>query len=759
MFDEFAIWKGFTPYTAAFTAPTAPYSLKVPVVWTANTFYHAGDSIIPTTGGNYVYIVQADGTSGSKEPDWADGVTDGTITYTQIDTVITQEDIGTGDQTTPAASSDADMPDISSGDFCIDTVVNLDKIFMWNNVDYGRGVNQVIKFYVAGQWKMVLEGDGYKYDFWQLYLIVNPDYSLAAEFVMYDGTRGGGSLPSGIDLPDSKLLYNTWLSHTISIETLEWNSNPMPDNWGGWWAYPNAPVNRGLTNDIRITVSRKGDVGRIFIDGWWSDQSATSTAGCYDMESLAGAEIQIDGHYYPDVNYPDGDKSYDLWTGQFQGNLTVKRLGIFDSAIYWDDFGEEQIPFGQLPGIAIFPRLDAHLFPGDVGDTRANLGIYLCMNPYMINGVAGDTRAKLPIEFNLNAELNEEFPLEINAKLPIPINLGGWLGYNIDIGHLNVTIPMMIGDYLGTFLEGNVSAVVVDFNLTIPMLQLGMEGEVSSVGTIDVSIPMMQFEAEGIINEIGEINVTFPRLKVSMTGDTSVVGTIGVTLPALKAILSGVDETFGILSVTLPALRVSLSGLLGASGTINVSFPMMIMNFAAIDSIDGQLVVSFPMMRAQFNTLTAEDDFINMVMNAKNKALTEYSNYNFNSFGNFNGKNIGAMSDGLYDLSGDRDDGDFIEWNFRSGYLDLEMKNKNKLRQAWFSYKSNGDLMITVILPSGEKYEYDIIGYSEEADSSRVKFGKGIRSKYVMLDVKNVNGSTISLDHIKLHYQGTDKKR
>jgi hypothetical protein len=150
-----------------------------------------------------------------------------------------------------------------------------------------------------------------------------------------------------------------------------------------------------------------------------------------------------------------------------------------------------------------------------------------------------------------------------------------------------------------------------------------------------------------------------------------------------------------------------------------------------------------------------------MVMNLKNKGLTEYSNYVFNSMCRFNGVHLGATRTGIYNLdSGDTDAGSIINWNFRTGYLDMvEQGVKKKVRQAWLSYKSSGDIILTVIQPDGESYEYDLTGYEVYETGLRVKFGKGFRSRYLAFDVSNIDGSTITLDALKLQFDKVLKER
>jgi len=149
--------------------------------------------------------------------------------------------------------------------------------------------------------------------------------------------------------------------------------------------------------------------------------------------------------------------------------------------------------------------------------------------------------------------------------------------------------------------------------------------------------------------------------------------------------------------------------------------------------------------------ILSDDVNLSMVMNIRNAALTLYTNYNFNSLCRFNEKHLGATSTKIYDLdTGTLDDTAEIDWNFRTGYLDMEQKTTKKLRQAWLSYKSSGNIILTIIQPDGTEYEYTLEGIETAETGLRVKFGRGLTSKYVALDIKNVDGSSITLDTLQL---------
>jgi hypothetical protein len=124
----------------------------------------------------------------------------------------------------------------------------------------------------------------------------------------------------------------------------------------------------------------------------------------------------------------------------------------------------------------------------------------------------------------------------------------------------------------------------------------------------------------------------------------------------------------------------------------------------------------------------------------------------------FNGKPVGAKADGIYELAGDTDNGENISWAFKTGKLDIDDKLAKKVRYAWLSYRPSGDL--TLIVDDGEnEYEYDVESYKDIDTGVRVKLGKGIRNKYLQLELQNKANETIFLDKLRLFAESTGRKR
>lgn len=345
----------------------------------------------------------------------------------------------------------------------------------------------------------------------------------------------------------------------------------------------------------------------------------------------------------------------------------------------------------------------------------------------LLKGALGDIFAfnGLPITIGISGQMTYTPPREISGSIPLSFGLSGNLEYETG-GRMAFTLPA-----ISVHFDGIVDTQGV-FNLTLPMLDIHLSAYLS---------------AEGILG------ITLPKYSIKFNGQQEVQGVLNVILPRLEFKAVGVVNENGVLNVTLPMLQ--FSGFVaeeGNEGVLTVQLPAYRIHMDAYSSVEGVLNVTLPMLLFHVQQLVEADDYLTMVMNTQNKALTLFENYLFNSMCAFGGKHFGATSSEIFELDSDtKDNGVPIEWNFKTGYLDLEQKVKKKLIEAWTSYKSDGDIKFTVMQPDGQQYEYILEGIETTETGLRVKFGKGIKTKYIALNISNIDGSSIDLDELKLH--------
>ena len=463
----------------------------------------------------------------------------------------------------------------------------------------------------------------------------------------------------------------------------------------------------------------------------------------------------------------------------------------------WDDANEEAWLWASIPSI-LYRFVDADIgIPVSVGGTiaapvniDADIEIPITVGTSV---VSPDINASLTIPISVSGTLRKES--NIDASLSIPISISGTMSEIDKRLTANLAIPISGGGTIEVYpmrtlvlvkslpmleitaeaydscigvLVQNLPSLEIVANIydsctgaltqNLPSLEITAEAYDSIKGVSAQNVPSLEITAEAYDSGIGIFGQNLPYLGISASGYASVIANALVTLPCLSISAEGSSTIIGTLSRTLPGLGLSATGLLGSIGTLSVSLPNLKISATSYSSVIGTANITLPSLILSSSVIPFE--YLSMVMNLRNQALTEFTNYEFNSMCHYKGLNLGATKTGINLLdTGDTDNDTAIDWNFRTGLLDLHMKTKKKLRQAWLSCKINGDLTVTVIEASGDEYEYDAESYEITEDGVRVKFGRGLKSRYLALDVKNDEEATIVLDSIRLNLDRTEKRR
>lgn len=344
---------------------------------------------------------------------------------------------------------------------------------------------------------------------------------------------------------------------------------------------------------------------------------------------------------------------------------------------------------------------------------------------------------------------------EINGNISVPVSISGTLVTELYLASV-ITISPSISGTMFSPLHYDCEGGDVFF----PAFSVDGSGTDEGTGVANVTFPAITVSVTGILSPSGTAEITFPLLATSASGRvSSFIASATVSFPKFALAATGLLNTIGSASVALPAFRLTNVALVPVSGKLSKAFPELILSATGLLSVNATGTITWPSFSLDSYTVYSSG-FLSMCLNARNKALSLYNNYDFNSFCRYNGRHFGATSTAIYDLdSGTTDNGTVIDWNFRTPYLDLEQKQKKRITQAWLSYKSSGNLIVTILQPDGEYYEYDLESVDIYEDGLRVKFGKGIRSKYVAIDFKNIDGSTVEVDALRINLANLKKIR
>ena len=133
-------------------------------------------------------------------------------------------------------------------------------------------------------------------------------------------------------------------------------------------------------------------------------------------------------------------------------------------------------------------------------------------------------------------------------------------------------------------------------------------------------------------------------------------------------------------------------------------------------------------------------------VNLSHGGVTEYTNYNFNSFATMGSKYIAADADGLYELVGDDDDGDDIVARLKSGLLQFGRSNYSSFKGIYLGVRGGGDFVLRLVTGDGRSYTYSVEARTME--TTKVNVGKGLRARYFSFELIST-GQDFDLDSIE----------
>lgn len=133
-------------------------------------------------------------------------------------------------------------------------------------------------------------------------------------------------------------------------------------------------------------------------------------------------------------------------------------------------------------------------------------------------------------------------------------------------------------------------------------------------------------------------------------------------------------------------------------------------------------------------------------VNLSHGGVSEYTNYNFNSFAQLGNKYIAASEDGLYELDGDDDDGEDIIARVKSGMLQFGKSNYASFKGIYLGVRGDGQYVLKLVTGDDKSYTYQVTARS--MTTTKVNVGKGLRARYFSYELIST-GQDFDLDSIE----------
>lgn len=257
-----------------------------------------------------------------------------------------------------------------------------------------------------------------------------------------------------------------------------------------------------------------------------------------------------------------------------------------------------------------------------------------------------------------------------------------------------------------------------------------------------------------ILDALGISSVLDPSTTYSKTLTTSFVIT-----DALRRFLDGVAtdtvemtstllpmaKTYPVLTDTTditPALTPAL--LLRVTTTDGVSLT----DAEALNLIYKQIVSDSFSVTAAY--LSPGEALTTWAVNTINGAVTEYDNYDFNSFATVGGEYFGASATGLYKLTGDDDVGTSIVARIKSGLLQMTEARFTQFRAAYLASRTDAEgaqqFVLKLVTGDGTERTYGVVVRNNE--TTKIHLGKGLRARYFSFELTST-GQDFDLDTLE----------
>ena len=140
------------------------------------------------------------------------------------------------------------------------------------------------------------------------------------------------------------------------------------------------------------------------------------------------------------------------------------------------------------------------------------------------------------------------------------------------------------------------------------------------------------------------------------------------------------------------------------------------------------------------------DGITTWAVNARTGAVSEYENFEFNSFAPHGTRYLGASATGLYALDGDDDDGKSIIGSLKSGFMQFAGSRFSGFRAAYIGVRGPGQYAFKLETSDGKTYTYGVD--VRRMETTKINLGKGIRASYFAFELTS-EGQDFDIDFVE----------
>jgi hypothetical protein len=133
-----------------------------------------------------------------------------------------------------------------------------------------------------------------------------------------------------------------------------------------------------------------------------------------------------------------------------------------------------------------------------------------------------------------------------------------------------------------------------------------------------------------------------------------------------------------------------------------------------------------------------------------NTETTQHSNYltwQANSFAEFNGVQLIALPDGIYELIGDEDELEQIDMKVYWPPSDMGSQMQKRVDAVYANVRAEGNFRVVAVCDETQRrvYNLDMTNYPRNAHPKRVLFTRNLQGRYWQIGIENAGGSRLTV--------------
>lgn len=157
----------------------------------------------------------------------------------------------------------------------------------------------------------------------------------------------------------------------------------------------------------------------------------------------------------------------------------------------------------------------------------------------------------------------------------------------------------------------------------------------------------------------------------------------------------------------------------------------------------------------------ADGDFHGEALNVKTQGAARYAGFGFRSIVRYQGRLFGGNSSGIYELTGDTDDGAAIQASGLSGISDCGTNKIKMCPDARLTLRCEGTLEFDVYVDEKPASTYPVT-YAEDREGihkKRRKLARGVKGGHIQIGWRNIDGCDFYLKEIELDVVASKTRR